>query len=489
MNRVLTAFVAVLVGATPFSLAADGLADQTQVMITDTNQSALLGWGTVTNGEMTLEFSGAAPGTEIDFVFILPQGEGDFIPLSGTVQNDGTIKVDSGGREVALSSWLASKNVVLAQRLADKLQPETNDDNKLERVPEAEAPLVTPSTPDIGGESGVESALPQTAPPPQSQTGVNQGANPSPTSPDAALPPAGEGVPPVPGTPVPESAAGTEPGLNDGSTAGGSTEGSAEDAAGQNTSPGTANPEGPGTTDPDTANPGTTGPGTGSGADDGTGTGVAPGAPPAEPGENTQPAPAPQDGSQNGGAAGSGDSGDNSGGDNSSGDNSSGSGENAGETPPAAPDDGSAVDDPGDNGGANDGVSDPGGAQSGADEPSPGEPSSGEPGTEPEAGPADPGSPPGEPDTPDDAPDNSNDGEVSPPDNSAAGDTGLVEPTPEPEPEPTPPTAAPGGDDGSGVSEGAGSAADGADGSQPGDDGAADTGTTGEETPPAPSGP
>ena len=469
-----------MVGATPFSLAANGLADQTQVMITDTNQSALLGWGTVTNGEMTLEFSGAAAGTKIDFVFAPPQGEGELIPLSGTVQNDGTIKVNSGGREVALSTWLASKNVLLAQTLADKLQPEANDDNKLERVPEAEAPLVTPSTPDIGGESGVESALPRTAPPPQSQTQpkADQGAKPSKTSPNAALPPPGEGVPPAPGTPVPESAAGTEPGLNDGNAAGGST----EDPAGQNTSPGTANPEtGPGTTDPDTANPGTTGPGT-----------TDPGAPPAEPGESTQPAP--QDGSQNGGVADNDDSGNNgggsSGGDDSSGDNGGGSGEDAGETPPAAPDDGSAVDDPGDNGGANDDVSDPGGAQSGADEPSPGEPSADEPGTEPEAGPADPGSPPGEPDTPDGAPDNSDGDEVSPPDNSAAGDTGLAEPTPDPAPEPTPPTAAPGGDDGSGVSEGEGSVADGgADGSQPGDDGAADTGTTGEETPLAPSGP
>ena len=482
VNRVLTTFFTVLVGATPFSLAA-GFADQTQVMITNSDQSVLVGYGKVENGKMTLELSGAAPGTKVDFVFATPQNE--IIPLSGTVQNDGTIQVDTGGREIALSTWLESKNVVLSQTLANKPQP-TNDDNKLERVPEAEAPLVTPSTPDIGGESGVESALPQPAPPPKqshTQPKADGGAHPA-TSPDAALPPKGTDVPPAPGAPSPDSAAGAEPTLNSGNAADGSAEDSAgQSASPQNASPDAANPENPDVNpnvNPGNGTDGSTDSSTDGSVNGGTDGGANPGASPTEPDGSAQPAP--QDGAQPEGAT----SGSDPGGDSSS-NSSSNSGENVGETPPATPAPATPAEP--DNGADNSGAADdPGGTAAGSADPG-AEPSPG-PSTEPEASPADPSSPPSGPDTPD----NGSDSGASPADNGAAGDAGLAEPAapeataPEPTPEPAAPTAT--DDSGSsGASEGTSSATGEADGSQTGDGAAnADSGATGDE-PPAPAGP
>ena len=92
MKRVLAAIL--VLSASAVSWASAPLVDETQLQVMDADLTTFLGYGTVTDGEMTLELAGAS-GTEVRMIFVTPAGEA--IPLAGTVQRDGTLLVNVVG--------------------------------------------------------------------------------------------------------------------------------------------------------------------------------------------------------------------------------------------------------------------------------------------------------------------------------------------------------------------------------------------------------
>ena len=79
MKRVLSAIL--VLSASAAAWASAPLVDETQLLILDAAYT-VLGYGTVSDGEMTLELAGAS-GTEVQMTFVTPTGEA--IPLVGTV--------------------------------------------------------------------------------------------------------------------------------------------------------------------------------------------------------------------------------------------------------------------------------------------------------------------------------------------------------------------------------------------------------------------
>lgn len=143
--------------ASVFAHASLGLADQTQLMVTDPSGNVLLGYGVVEAGELRLELS-SAEATEVALVFVTPSAT--LVTLTGVLQPDGSVRVISDAGELALEEWLAFENLSLAVTVAAvEAPPEEVDDDVLERVGEP-----APSGQQLGGSAASRPAVPVTPP-------------------------------------------------------------------------------------------------------------------------------------------------------------------------------------------------------------------------------------------------------------------------------------------------------------------------------------